>query len=172
MACQARFDRKEGSDHDYCQNHDAQHHQRKQEAETGSMCVGPGGGLWRRARQGDITNMSWGWLRQAPGRVYSLNVTLLPFASGLGTHRILNTMKSLFAYTAVLFAVATLSAAVVTGGGTGTGTTTPTTPVLTPTKPTSGSCQKPESRHEKKGEKKSAPKPAPIKSAAPVCKKR
>ena len=136
--------------------------------------------------------MSWGWLRQAPGRVYSLNVTLLPFASGLGTHRILNTMKSLFAYTAVLFAVATLSAAVVTGGGTGTGTTTPTTPttpVVTPTKPTSGSCQKPESQHEKKSvegkheekhekktekksEKKSAPKPAPIKSAAPVCKKK
>jgi len=112
---------------------------------------------------------------------YRLNVSLLRFASGLGTYSIRNNMKSLFAYTAVLFAAATLSAAVVNGGGTGTGTTTPTTPVVTPTKPTSGSCQKPESqhekksvegKHEKKSEKKSAPKPAPIKSAAPVCKKK
>jgi hypothetical protein len=93
-------------------------------------------------------------------------------------------MKSLFAYTAVLFAAITLSAAVFTGGGTGTPTapTTPTTPVVTPTKPTSGSCQKSESQHEKKSddekcekksdEKKSTPKPAPIKSAAPACKKK
>jgi hypothetical protein len=91
-------------------------------------------------------------------------------------------MKSLFAYSAGLFAAASLSAAVVTGGGTGTGTpTTPIAPVVTPTKPASGSCQKPEShhekksvegKHEKKSEKKTAPKPAPIKSAAPACKKK
>lgn len=98
-------------------------------------------------------------------------------------------MKSLFAYTAALFAAATLSAAVFTGGGTTT-PTTPTTPVVTPTKPTSGSCQKSESQYEKKSveskhedkcekksdekksEKKSTPKPAPIKSAAPACKKK
>ena len=106
-------------------------------------------------------------------------ITHLPFASGFRTYITLIIMKSLFAYTAGLFAAATLSAAVFTGGGTGTPTTptTPTTPVVTPTKPTSGSCQKSESQDEKKSvekkcEKKEAPKPAPIKSAAPACKKK
>ena len=124
--------------------------------------------------------MSWGRLPQVPAGDSCLIITHLPFASRFRTYRTLNTMKSLFAYTAVLFAAATLSAAVFTGGGTGTGTTTPTTPttpVVTPTKPTSGSCQKSESQHEKKSvekktEKKSTPKPAPIKSAAPACKKK
>ena len=130
--------------------------------------------------------MSWGRLPQVPARDSCLIITHLPFASGFRTYSSLITMKSLFAYTAALFAAATLSAAVFTGGGTGTGTpttpTTPTTPVVTPTKPTSGSCQKSESQHEKKSdeekcekksdEKKSTPKPAPIKSAAPACKKK
>jgi hypothetical protein len=88
-------------------------------------------------------------------------------------------MKWFFAYTLGLLAAASLSAAVVTGGGTGTPTTptTPTTPVVTP-QPATGSCQKPEGTSaakplEKKcDEKKAAPKPAPIKSAAPVCKKK
>lgn len=108
------------------------------------------------------------------------NIILLRFASGLGACGIPNNMKSLFAYTAVLFAAATLSAAVVNGGGTGTGTVTPTTPVVTPTKPVSGTCDKPSSKpaaHPKKsaevkGEKKGPAKPAPIKSAAPACKKK
>jgi hypothetical protein len=121
--------------------------------------------------------MSRGRLPQVPAGDSCLIITHLPFASRFGTYRTLNTMKSLFAYTVALFAAATLSAAVFTGGGTGTGTTTPTTPVVTPTKPTSGSCQKSESQHEKKSvekksEKKSTPKPAPIKSAAPACKKK
>jgi hypothetical protein len=117
--------------------------------------------------------MSWGRLLQVPDRDSCLIITHLPFASGFRTYSTLKIMNALFTYTTALFAAATLSAAVVTGGGTGTGTTTPTTPVVTPTKPTSGSCQKSESPHEKKSaEKKSAPKPAPIKSAAPACKKK
>lgn len=118
--------------------------------------------------------MSWERLPQAPGRDYSLIITLYRLYSAF--ERIVNPIltKSLFAYTAGLSAAATLSAAVFTGGGTGTPITptTPITPVVTPTKPTSGSCQKSESQHEKKSEKKSTPKPAPIKSAAPACKKK
>ena len=116
--------------------------------------------------------MSRGRLPQVPAGDSCLIITHLPFASRFRTYRTLNTMKSLFAYTVALFAAATLSAAVFTGGGTGTGTTTPTTPVVTPTKPTSGPCQKSKSPHEKKSEKKRTPKPAPIKSAAPACKKK
>jgi hypothetical protein len=91
-------------------------------------------------------------------------------------------MKSYLAFASVLGAAASLSAAVVTGGGTGTtgtGTTTPTTPttpVVTP-KPTAGTCQKPAIQPaikpiEVKCEKKEAAKPAPIKSAAPACAKK
>ncbi|PAW84436.1 MAG: hypothetical protein B9S29_03910 [Opitutia bacterium Tous-C2FEB] len=89
-------------------------------------------------------------------------------------------MKSFFASALGLLAAASLSAAVVTGGGTGT-PTTPTTPVVPP-KPTTGGCQKPAAKlatklatkpaEKKCDEKKAAPKPAPIKSAAPVCKKK
>ena len=91
-------------------------------------------------------------------------------------------MKSYLAFASVLGAAASLSAAVVTGGGTGTtgtGTTTPTTPttpVVAP-KPAAGSCQKPEAKAvikaiEAKCEQKLAAKPAPIKSAAPTCAKK
>lgn len=105
----------------------------------------------------------------------------LPFASGVGMHDYRNTMKSCLAFATILMAAASLSAAVVNGGGTGapttpTNPTTPTTPVVTP-KPTTGSCQKPAAKPvskpvEAKCVKKEAPKPAPIKSAAPVCKKK
>jgi len=107
----------------------------------------------------------------------------LQFASGVGMHNYRNTMKSYLAFATILMAAASLSAAVVNGGGTGAPTTptnpttptTPTTPVVTP-KPTTGSCQKPAAKPvskpvEAKCVKKEAPKPAPIKSAAPVCQK-
>ncbi len=100
------------------------------------------------------------------------------FASVFFMYSTASNMKSYLAFASVLMAAASLSAAVATGGGTTTPTTptSPTTPAVTP-KPTTGSCQKPEAKPaskpvEAKCGKKEAPKPAPIKSAAPVCKKK